>query len=361
MSETRQDIVHTFFGLVLLCLLVGSTFWILRPFLAAGVWATTLVVATWPLLLRLQRRLWGKRGLAVAVLTVALLAIVVVPLVAAVASIAANLDSIVAWTKKLPEAQVPAPPQWVGKLPLVGAKVEATWEQGAAAGSQELLSKASPYLGDVAKWFVAQAGSVGGLLAEFLLTVVLAAVMYSTGESAAAGVVAFARRLAGGQGEGAVRLAAGAVRGVALGVIVTAVGQAAVGGIGLAIAGVPFPGVLAAVMLILCVMQVGPILVLLGGIVYLYSTGSTGWGTFLVVWSLFVGTADNFVRPVLIKKGADLPILLIFAGVIGGLMGFGLIGIFIGPVLLAVSYTLLESWVVEQPEQAAQPEPTPRA
>ncbi len=355
MSENRRDLVHSFFGLVLLCLLVGSTFWILRPFLAAGVWATTLVVATWPLLLRLQRGLWGKRALAVTVLTLALLAIVVVPLVAAVTSIASNLDSIVAWTKALPQAQVPPPPAWVGKIPVVGPKASAAWEQGTAAGTQELLLKASPYLGDVTKWFVAQVGSIGGLLAEFLLTVVLAAVMYSSGESAAAGILAFARRLAGERGEGAIRLAAGAVRGVALGVIVTAVGQAALGGIGLAVAGVPFPGVLTAVMLILCVMQVGPGLVLLGGVAYLYSTGSAGWGTFLLVWSLFVGTADNFVRPVLIKKGADLPILLIFAGVLGGLMGFGLIGIFIGPVLLAVSYTLLESWVVEQPE------PTPEA
>lgn len=347
MTVQRRDVVHVFFTLIVLALLVGSSGWILRPFVAAGVWAVTITISTWPILVRLQKRLWGKRGLAVAVLSCTLLAVVVVPLVAAVGSIASNLDSIVAFTKSLPGKELPPAPAWVAGLPVVGPKAAAAWTQAAEAGTQALLVKASPYLGDVARWFVARVGSVGGLLVEFLLTVILAAVLYSTGESAAKGVVAFARRLAGDQGEGAVRLAAGAVRGVALGVLVTAVAQSVLGGIGLAVAGVPFAGLLTAVMLLLCIMQVGPILVLIGGIAYLYSTGSTGWGTALLVWSILVGTMDNFVRPVLIKKGADLPLLLIFAGVIGGLIGFGLIGIFIGPVLLAVSYRLLESWVKE--------------
>jgi predicted PurR-regulated permease PerM len=352
MSTDRRDVAHVFFAIVVLALLAGSSAWILRPFVAAGVWATTIVISTWPILLRLQKRLGGRRGLAVAVLCGFLLAVVVLPLVAAVASIASNVDAIVAFTRGLPERQLPPAPAWVEGLPVVGPRAAAAWTQASQAGTQALLVKASPYLADVARWFVSRVGSIGGLLAEFLLTVVLAGVLYSTGETAAKGVVAFARRLAGDEGEGAVRLAAGAVRGVALGVIVTAVGQSVLGGIGLAVAGVPFAGLLTAGMLLLCVMQVGPTLVLFGGIAYLYSTGSSGWGTALLVWSVLVGTMDNFVRPILIRKGADLPLLLIFAGVIGGLMGFGLIGIFIGPVLLAVSYTLLESWVTKGNDEA---------
>ena len=155
----------------------------------------------------------------------------------------------------------------------------------------------------------------------------------------------FGRRLAGVQGDNAVILAGQAIRGVALGVGVTAVLQAGLGGIGLGIAGVPFAGLLTAVMLLLCIAQLGPGLVMFPAVAWLYWSGESGWGTFLLIWSSVVVTMDNFVRPVLIKRGADLPLLLIFAGVIGGLLAFGLIGIFVGPVVLAVAYTLVGEWV----------------
>jgi predicted PurR-regulated permease PerM len=138
------------------------------------------------------------------------------------------------------------------------------------------------------------------------------------------------------------------VRGVALGVVVTALAQSVLGGIGLAVAGVPFAAVLTAVMFMLAIAQIGPLLVLGPSVAWLYWSGSTGWGTFLLLWTLVVGTMDNFLRPILIKKGADLPLLLIFAGVVGGLIAFGLIGIFVGPVVLAVAHTLLSAWVDEE-------------
>ena len=139
---------------------------------------------------------------------------------------------------------------------------------------------------------------------------------------------------------------------MALGVGVTAIVQAVVGGIGLAIAGVPFAALLTAVMFMFCIVQIGPTLVLAPAVIWVFWSGSTGWGIFLLIWTLVVGTMDNFLRPWLIKRGADLPLLLIFAGVIGGLLGFGLVGIFVGPVMLAVSYTLMVAWLDD-------PEPKP--
>jgi predicted PurR-regulated permease PerM len=180
---------------------------------------------------------------------------------------------------------------------------------------------------------------------QFVLTVVISALMYAGGEPAALAVHRFGQRLAGAQGENAVTLAGQAIRGVALGVGVTAVVQAGLGSIGLAIAGVPFAGPLCAVMLLLCIAQLGPGLVLFPAVAWVYWSGESGWGTFLLAWSMVVVALDNFLRPALIKRGADLPLLLIFAGVIGGLLAFGLVGIFVGPVVLAVAYTLLESWV----------------
>jgi predicted PurR-regulated permease PerM len=161
----------------------------------------------------------------------------------------------------------------------------------------------------------------------------------------------FGRRLAGERGDNVVRLAGQAIRGVALGVVVTALVQSLLGGIGLAVAGVPFAAVLTAVMFMLALAQIGAVPVLLLGLAWLWWKDATTWFFALLVWTVIVGSLDNVLRPILIKKGADLPLLLIFAGVIGGLFAFGLLGLFVGPVILAVAYTLLSAWVAEAPAE----------
>ena len=345
MQETQRDLTRTVLAVLFIGGLIGASFWILRPFLGAIIWATMIAVATWPAMLAVQRWLWGNRSLAVTVMTLALLSILVVPFSLAIGTIVMNVDSIVGWAKSLATFKMPPPPAWLEKLPLIGAKTAQAWEQATAAGIEGLASMAAPYAGDAARWFVAEVGSFGLVIFQFILIVIFSAILYARGERTAAGVIRFARRLAGTNGENAVHLAGQAIRSVALGVVVTAIAQSVLGGIGLAIAHVPFPAVLTAVMFMLAVAQVGPILVLVPAVVWVYWSRGPGWGTFLLLWSLVVGTMDNFLRPVLIKKGADLPLLLIFAGVIGGLIAFGLIGIFVGPVVLAVGYTLLGAWM----------------
>lgn len=345
MAEHQRELTRTLLGVIFLGALIVTSFWILRPFLAAAIWATMIVVATWPVMLWFQARLWRRRALAVAVMTLILLLLFVVPLTLAIGTIVLNADEIAARLKSLAGFRMPTPPDWVADLPFVGAKLVLAWEQAAASGVEGLLARLMPYAGSATKWFVAEAGNAGFLFVQFLLTLVLAALMYAGGEAAALTVGRFGRRLAGERGENAVRLAGQAIRGVALGVIVTAVVQSSLGGIGLAIAGVPFAGLLTALMLFLCIAQVGPSPVLVPAVIWLYWSGETAWGTFLLVWSLIVITMDNVLRPMLIKRGADLPLLLIFAGVIGGLLAFGLVGIFVGPVVLAVAYTLLEAWI----------------
>ena len=202
-----------------------------------------------------------------------------------------------------------------------------------------------PHAADTGKWVLGQVGGLGGMLIQFLLVVIVAAILYSSGEAAARMMRRFGRRLAGERGENSIILAGQAIRGVALGVGVTAIVQTVLGGIGLAVAGVPFASLLAAVMLMLCIAQIGPGLVLFPAVGWMYWSGDSSWATALLVWSLVVTMLDNFLRPMLIKKGADLPLLLIFAGVIGGMLGFGLIGIFVGPVVLALTYTLMLAWI----------------
>lgn len=335
--------------------LIAASFWILRPFLGAIIWAVMIVVSTWPLMRAVQRRLGGRRWAAVTVMSLVLLLLLIVPLSLAIGTIVANADDIVAWAKRMSEFRLGAPPSWLAGLPVVGERVAAIWRELAAQGVEGVAAKIAPYTKVLAAWFLAEIGSFGALFVQFLLTVIAAAVLYARGEEAAGWVLLFGARLGGKHGEAAVRLSGQAIRGVALGVVVTALVQSLIGGIGLAIAGVPFAAILTAVMFLLAVAQIGAALVLVVPVIWLYWSGAAGWGTFLLVVTVIAATLDNVVRPILIKKGADLPLLLIFLGVIGGLIAFGLIGIFVGPLVLAVTYTLLSAWLRRAPANPTTP------
>ncbi len=356
MTGSRDDIPRIFLAVLFIGALIIASLWILRPFLGASIWAVTIVTATWPLMISIQDRLWGRRTLAVAVMTVVLLCVLVVPLWLAIGTIVSNADRIAGWVKSLATLQVSTPPVWFENVPFIGGDMIAAWEKIAAAGVQDFMRKLAPYGGKTVQWFATEVGGFGALVLQFLLTVVVAALLYSRGEQAASWIIRFGRRLAGSRGENSVRLAGQAVRGVALGVVVTALAQSILGGIGLVIVGIPFAAILTAVMFMLAIAQIGPMLVLVPSVIWLFGIGSSGWGTFLLLWTLVVGTMDGFLRPFLIKKGADLPLLLIFAGVVGGLVAFGLIGIFVGPVVLAVAHTLLSAWLDEDIAESPLPD-----
>jgi predicted PurR-regulated permease PerM len=341
----RRDLTHTILSIFFICLLVVSTFWVLRPFLVSLVWGTIVVIATWPLLEKLETKLVKKRKLAVLLMSALLMLVVLIPLMLAFLTIAKNAADVTAKVKSLNSVSLPSPPEWLERIPLAGEKISNSWKAFAALSPDERSAMLTPYAKKTLMLFAAKAGSTGITVVHFLLAMLVSIILYAKGESFRAVVLSFARRLAGQQGEDVAVLAGKAVRAVVLGVVVTALIQTAIGGVGLIIAGVPAPGLLTAVMLILCLAQVGPILVLVPSVLWLYWSGQPAWGTVLLVLAIFASTIDNFIRPVLIRKGIDLPLLLIFAGVIGGLIGFGVVGLFIGPVILAVAYTLLTSWV----------------
>jgi predicted PurR-regulated permease PerM len=352
----HREVTRTTLAVLSIGVLIAASFWILRPFLIAVVWATMIVVATWPLLLSLQYRLHLRRALAIVVMIFAMLLVFVLPFWIAISTLAEYSDHIGSWTKSLGQATIPMPPAFVDGIPFVGAKISAAWRDIAAEGWGPLIAKAQPYVVQGLKTLAAEAGTLGLVIVQILLTIVIAAVMYANGEAVFRGVRRFGRRLAGERGEQSVVLASQAIRGVALGVVLTAVAQSLLGGLGLVVAGIPFAGVLTVLMLLFCLAQIGPLLVLAPAVIWTFWTGDTLDGTLLLIWSAIVGTLDNFLRPFLIKRGADLPLLLIFAGVIGGLLSFGLLGIFVGPVLLAVTFKLLEAWVNEVEPAAAAPE-----
>jgi predicted PurR-regulated permease PerM len=349
-----RDLTRITLSVLGIGLMIAGSLWVLQPFLSALLWATMIVVSTWPLMIRLQKRLGGKRGAAVAVMTTVLLLILFVPLYLAISTILGQTDRIVELAHELSTRRLPPPPSWVAGLPLIGQKMSERWLGLAALEPNELTARLTPYLRTGLAWFATQAGSFGSMVVQFLLTVIIAAILYAKGESAARGLLRFFRRLSEDRGEGVVILAGKAIRAVALGIVVTALLQSALSGIGLFAVGVPFAGILTAIVFLLCIAQLGPLLALLPCVIWLYATGAPARGTILLVITILSQTIDNVVRPVLIKRGADLSLLLIFPGVIGGLLWLGIIGLFVGPVILAVTATLLESWIDSGLADAAQ-------
>ena len=348
----RRDLTQAVLAVLFIGILLGGSLWIMRPFIPALIWAATIVITTWPLMLSVQRRCRNRRGFAVAIMTVALLLILVLPLWLAIQTVVENAGTISDWAKTLQTAELATAPSWVARLPWVGPRAAAKWAQ-VAADREEMLSHVTPYIGIGLRWLVAQAGGVGSLFVHFLLTILLSALLYARGERVAFGVRSFATRLAGPNGEHTAVLAAQAIRAVALGVMVTALVQSLFAGVGLVIAGIPRAFLLTALAFAMSVVQLGVVPVMLVTTIWVYSTGDSNWGTFLLIWTIIAGTLDNFLRPYLIKRGANLPLWLIFAGVIGGLFAFGAIGLFVGPVILAVSYVLLISWVTGTQAQDA--------
>jgi predicted PurR-regulated permease PerM len=355
MHDQDRDIIRPLLVVVMLGGLLALSVWVLRPFLAPLLWATMVVVATWGLLLRLEKRLGKRRILAAVLMALVQLMVFVVPLALAIGVVVAHAPEITGWVDSLRHGGLGEPPAWLAGVPLAGEQLAEGWRR--AAASENLGPRLAPYASRLLAWLTAQAGNLGAAVLHVLLTVIFSALLYARGERAAAFLLAFARRLSPGHGEDSVRLAGQAVRGVALGVVVTAMVQSVLGGIGLAVSGLPFPGVLTAVMFLLAVAQIGAAPLVFGAAMWHFAHDANGWGIALLAWTVVVGGLDNFLRPWLIRKGADLPLLLIFAGVVGGLVAFGLLGLFVGPMVLAVTWKIALAWVHADEEQVAMAAP----
>jgi len=354
-TEPPFDLTRMMLTIVFVGLLIVASVWIVRPFMLSITWASMIVVATWPLLRSLESRFGGRRWLAVGLLTLGQLALLFIPLTLAIATLINNAGVVIEFAKTLASLQVSEPPAWLTRLPLVGEQARDLWVHTAEAGLGDLAMKAAPYADQTTRWFAGKVGGLGLIVLQFLLTAVISAVMYSNAESILATLQKFSQRLAGDRGQQILILASQAIRGVALGVGVTALVQALLAGLGLALAGIPAVSILTALIFMLCIAQIGALPVLLPACIWLYWGGNTGWGTFMLFWALIVGNIDAVLRPVLIKRGADLPLILILTGVIGGLIGFGLVGIFLGPLILAISYTMIAAWVNEREAAPAEP------
>ncbi|ANF16928.1 hypothetical protein XW81_00585 [Buchnera aphidicola (Schlechtendalia chinensis)] len=341
------DFPQAIFSLIFIIIMIFSSLWIMRPFFLGFAWASMVVIATWPIFLKLRFLLWNSRVCAVITMISILLLIFIIPIFCLVNSLIDNSTSVISWLSsenlRFPDFY------WLQDIPIIGEKLFLSYQKLLDEGGAELITKIQPYMGKTTEFFILQVGHFGRFVIHLILMLVFSSLLYWNGERTKNIIRHFAIRLGSNSGDSVVLLAGQAVRAVALGVVVTALVQGILGGIGLAVSGIPYSSLLMILIIIFCLVQLGPLPVLIPAIVWLYWNGNTTWGTVLLVWSCIVCVLDHILRPILIRMGADLPTVLILSGVIGGLIAFGMIGLFVGPVVLVISYRLISSWMDEIP------------
>ena len=298
---------------------------------------------------KLLPRLGGRDMLGASLMTLALVLIMLLPMVFLAGSLANGADRLIDFVKPYLEQGLPAdPPGWLIGLPLVGGEIDATWHR--IAGNREELNGLVKQLVAPARQFALALGGIAanGLL-QLALVLFVTFFLYRDGAAISQALYVGARKLGGELGENMLEKARGTVVGVMLGIVGTAAAQGTVAMIGFLIAGVPAAILLGFATFFLSMIPVGPPLIWGGAAAWLYSEGQTGWAIFMGLYGLLViSSIDNFVKPILIARGAGLSILLIALGVLGGVLVFGFIGIFLGPVLLALGDMLLQRWLREE-------------
>ena len=338
--------------IALVTLLALGCFLILQPFIAAILFAAIVCVTTWPLHAWLLARLGDRPALASALMILLLMLVVVLPMFFLAVSVADAVPPLADKLRGLVLRAAMGPPEWLGSIPFIGEQLDAYWHS--LAESREEFNKLLKQLYDPARTVLMKTVALTGEgLLQIVLVLFIAFFFYRDGPALVERLQDSSRRLGGALGEQMLSLARSTVMGVMVGIVGTAAAQALVTLIGLLIAGVPGAMLLAAATFFLSMIPIGPPLVWGGAAFWLYDQGQTGWAIFMAVYGVAViSSVDNFVKPLLISRTASLPILLIALGVFGGVLAFGFIGIFLGPVLLALGLVLAEKWTASPPFSA---------
>jgi predicted PurR-regulated permease PerM len=340
MTRSRE----VFIRMSLLALMTVTCFLILKPFLLLVLWSTILAIATFPAYRWLSRALHGRDRWAATLCTILLLGMVIVPtlllagtLTGAVQSVAVNLNN--------GTLTVPPPPAHVAKWPVVGTPIAAVWSQ-ASTNLSEALGKLSPYLRGYAPKLLAASASIGGTLLQFIIAIVISGFLLTNSNGNAEFSHLLFDRIFGNRGREFEDLAESTVRSVTNGILGVAVVQSLLAGIGFLAVGLPGAGMWAAMFLVASVLQIGP-LVMIPAVIYAFTVTSTGHAVVFLVWCAIVGLMDNVLKPLMLGRGSKVPTAIIFLGVIGGFMALGIVGLFVGAIILSVGYKLFLTWLNE--------------
>ena len=353
--NTSKNIEQVIAISLLILLLIGS-YLVMQPFISALLWAALLCYATWPLFSRLNTRLKNRRNTAALLLCIALTAVVIAPLTLVAISLAENVNKLNGMLHIVLAQGLPLPPDWVGTLPLVGDSIHSAWIS-AASDTASLLEPLKRNLPELSKWLLGRGVALGNGVLQMSLAMFILFFLYRDGEVLAHRLNNALERIGGAHARTLLQLAGSTVKGVVYGILGTAIAQGILAGIGFWMAGVPSALLLGLITFFLSVIPVGPPLVWLPAAAWLYYQGQVGWAIFLVIWGVaVVSSIDNFLKPYLISQGAAMPFVLVLLGVLGGLAAFGFVGVFLGPTLLAVGYSIVRDWTLSPTaETPAQP------
>lgn len=331
--------------LVALALLGLACLQIILPFLGALAWAGIIAITVWPAFVWLTGKLGDRPVLAASLCTLALFVILVLPFAVMTATLGEAVPQLAQLLQEVTVSIAPAAPPWAVKLPLVGGLIQDTWAN-AVNDMTGLVRKAMPAAEEAGIWALAQGASLVQALLEFLFAILIAGVFLVTADRSVDLAQRLVSRLNIGEGGRILSVVVGTIRSVSIGLVGTASVQALVAAIGFAIAGLSGVAVLGFGIFLLAMIQLPTLLVWAPAALWLYYTGQVGPAIFLGLWGLLlVNSVDNFLRPWLISRGAKLPFALILMGVLGGLLAWGILGLFIGPTLLAVAYSLVQTWI----------------
>lgn len=339
MGYVRKAVVLS----LMLVLSVGC-FVVLRPFVAAILWAAILTFSTWPLHQRLERALGGRTTLASALMTAMVTLLLVGPLVLLGARLSDHALRLFEAVHSSMERELPPLPAWLAGIPLAGERLQEVW-QAAAAGEGSLRALLEPHLGRIRDGILEAGGALMSGTALMAISVFIAFFLYRDGRAGVRRLRSTMGSIAGARARQSLDVAGDTINSVVHGVLGTALVQAVAAAVGYWIADVPGAFLLGFVTFFLSLVPMGPAVLWVPAAVWLAARGETGTAVFVVLWvGVLVGSLDNILRPILIGRRSDLPFIIIFLGIVGGLMAFGLLGIFLGPTLLAVAYGLVREW-----------------
>lgn len=316
---------------------------ILTPFISVIAWGAIIAVAIYSPFLKLVQKLGGRKKLAVTLTAVLGVGVILVPVISLSTSLVESATTI-GHEISAGEVNIPPPSQSVREWPLIGEQTYTFWHQ-ASVDLSTLLEKYPDQLNTISQKLLGAAKGVGTGVLQFIISMLIAAAFLSSAESAGAAMRRIATRLAGERGEPLLDLSTATIRSVAVGVIGIAFIQAMLGGLGMMFAGVPAAGLLAIIILVLAIAQLPPLLVLAPVIFYVFSAESTTVAVVFMIWSILVSFSDAVLKPMFLGRGVDAPMLVILLGAIGGMITSGIVGLFIGAVILALGYKLFQSWI----------------
>ena len=340
--------VEQWIALIVLAVLVAGCYLVLQPFLTALIWAIVLCCTTWPVFTRLQRATGGRLTLAALLLTLVIALVVLAPFVIVGVSLAENANELLGQGKRLIDEGPPDPPAWVGHIPVIGERAQAYWA-GIAHDSTSFMGELKQYLEPLRAFALAGGASVAHGVLQLTLSILIAFFFYRDGDTMSRRLTASVGRIAGERGQHLIGVAVGTMRGAVYGILGTAIGQGVLAAIGFWLAGVPAAPLLGLVTFFLSPVPIGPPLVWAPAAFWLFSAGHTGWGIFVLVWGVaVVSSVDNFIKPLIISRGSNLPFILVLLGILGGVIAFGFIGVFLGPTLLAIGFALIQDWSAER-------------